>query len=460
MTKMLKKQNGYVLMSSMGLAVLMILIGGTSIYMVQTGAETNKAERNYQIAKYASDYALNTAIKRVIDSSLKNPCGIEATSPSIPEPTGYTLNDTTMPNNSKGTYSFTTQSDGSNLNCMIIAYGKYNGSRVVKSAIIPVKLEPAKAGAMTTNGFSDLTITGDSSLDKAAIASGCGPGVVYKNTSSYITQLETGNEVNATIKTQQNTSANFFDTAFNGSVSDWNSAKSAINTFINARADSVSGTNCEVMPTDAQISSVSCTSSGTNITCSGGSFGTKTINTSSCPEVVIKANTIDITSAIPSVLTINSLTRTKVDIPVGAHAETKGFITSNGTLDLVPKSGAGLDNLLNGIFIGGNAPSTSGLLLNGNKNMMGLYFLGNQTTPLDLELKGTDKIEGALIVNGDINLTRAGGGSASPNIEFKPEKIDYWRGYYNTNNILDALTCSGPPPSKKGMSEKTKMSLF
>ncbi|MFN4152856.1 MAG: hypothetical protein ACK4IX_18075, partial [Candidatus Sericytochromatia bacterium] len=153
MTKKVKQQQGYVLMSSLGLSVLMLLVGGSAIYMVQMGGQTAQAERKYQVAKYAADYALNTAIKAVVDSTLTNPCGVVS-----PNTNSYTSSEFTL-SNSKGKYYYRTQSDAGGVNCIVRATGtdgNSNGARFVKTAIIPVKAAAGSGlGGMTTGQLNN-----------------------------------------------------------------------------------------------------------------------------------------------------------------------------------------------------------------------------------------------------------------------------------------------------------------
>lgn len=462
MIKSTKEQKGYVLMSSMGLAVLMLLVGGTSIYMVQMGSETNQSERKYQIAKYAADYALNKAIKAVVDSTFAKPCGVNSDAKS------YTSSEETLLN-SKGTYSYKTQSDEGDVNCMIMAYGNYNGSRVVKSAIIPVKSDPGTGnGAMSAKTIANLTLNGEN----ASIGSQCGPGAVYENASTSVENtLNEGQNVLGDPKTLKSNNVNVFDSFFGPGISDWPTLSSSLDSIISSRASSVADT-CKVTPPTNEINNTNCNTAvesifigqqlkgkklvdvfedRTVINCSGGV--NKKIDISTCAEVVISAGVMNINNDMKStVLTVNTSNNLTINAP------TKGLLSTDGDLNVSPVNGNVNDrqtNAMEGIFIGNRA---NNLNLSGNETIYGLFFIGSGS--LSFNLNGTDKLAGALAVNGSVDFNRNGGGNGSPNVEFDPSKIMPWRTYYG-NNFLDPLSCSsGTPPSKKAMAERTKMSLF
>jgi hypothetical protein len=450
MTKKIK-QKGYVLMSSLGLSVLMLLVGSSAVYMVQMGGQTVQAERKYQVAKYAADYGLNKAIKAVVDSTFGNPCGVNADAKS------YTSSESTLPN-SKGKYSYRTQSDEQNVNCIIIATGtdgNSDGARVVKTAIIPVKSSGGSGlGGMTTGTLNNLNLNGNN----ASIGSQCGPGVVYQNASQTIVDtLNAGSNVIGSPKVLQAT-INTYDAVFGPGITSWATLSSSIDSMVSTRASLVSN-DCKVIPDPNQVNNTNCNSStqgnGANaktiITCSGGV--NKTIDTTACSEVVISAGSMNITHDTRATTITANITNN-----LNITASTKGMLTSDNVLNMSPPTGN--SQVTSGIFIGATAAN---LNMSGNATLNGLYFLGNPNndTNLAMNINGTDKLAGAMVVNGTVNtFTRNGGGNASPNIEFDPSKIEPWRSYYG-NTFLDPMNCdSGTPPAKKAMIEKTEMSLF
>lgn len=452
-----KKKDGYVLMGALSMSVLMLVVGSASMYMISMGSQTVGSERQYEITRNAADYGLQKAIEAVTKSTEANPCTIASKTDLLP--------------GKEAGYSYFTKSDANGNNCLVYSEGldkvsydnkiagkSISGSRVVKTAIIPTKkVSGSSPGAVSAE---EVKIFNFNSATKPAVGSNCGPAMLYEtisqNAKNNIENAE--NIISGDPKTKQ-ASVNTFDAIFGGNITDQAKLSAAIDSIIKKRAENVSDA-CKAIPPDDKINSTNC-NSGTSggkvvINCTGDYI--KTIDISACEEVVISAGAMtishDMKSTVLTVNTTNNLTFSGQNKPTA-----KGLLSTDGDLNINELKNTNASdrqtNALEGLFIGARA---NNLTMSGNDTIYGLVFIGSGN--LAMNINGTDKVAGAIAVNGGIDFNRKGQGEDVPNIEFNYSKIEPWRNYYGTD-FIESLSCNnGTPPSKKAMLENTKMSLF
>jgi len=159
---MVKNERGVALVIALIMTLLVSIIGVTAIKMSEIGFITFGSEKKYQLAKEAAEYALNAAVKSVIDS---------ASCPSSTPTTPITISGT----NAAYSY-FAISSDSGGNYCFINGKGTYGGATVVRVAIVPKYV--TDYGAITLRKGGTVSVGGSSSI--VSCDSTCKtPGIAY-----------------------------------------------------------------------------------------------------------------------------------------------------------------------------------------------------------------------------------------------------------------------------------------
>lgn len=440
-------QEGYVLATVTILAAMVFLVGSSAIYITSIGSQTLSSEAQYNKAKHAAEFGLNTAIKDVIADTSANKCGI----PSL----GRTLVATPVLGSTgslRPTYSYKTVPDANGDNCFIYSRGKYGDSTVIKTVIIPFKVLPNEGSAMNAGTISSVDFNGSN----VAIGNECGgAGVTTKSVANptELAELTAGSVGTPPVKVDPNP-PNIYSSTFGPTITTHALMQAFIDTTVTTKLlDLTIPSACKVDPPIITTDTV-CTTTSSQVSCSGTGYS-KTVpltGGSACTQVVIKAQNVTISSDMPTTTEFTINATNNLDI----NANIKGLLTSDGNLNLSPGNGN-----VDGIMIGNSAGTVD---ISGNPEIKGLFFVGNATHDATVSalMSGNTSFMGSMIVDGTLtNIRRNGGGNAGPgtyNIEYTPSILNSWGAKYP--GLLKEVSCGpGFPPVMANLS-RTKMIMF
>ncbi|GEM_PF-6876138 len=152
----IKNERGIALVASLMIMLLLLVLGAAAMQMSQLGFFAVSAEKKYQIANWAAEYAVQEGINVTVAN---NAC-IASTG------TG-----------SAGDGSYTYYRMPSSNFCYIHGTGTYVGAKVVKTVVVP-RLSTAEMGAITLRNGGSISMGGSSSIVNCD--TNCKtPGVVY-----------------------------------------------------------------------------------------------------------------------------------------------------------------------------------------------------------------------------------------------------------------------------------------
>lgn len=173
MKNILRNKKGFVLVTALAVMTLLLALGGAAITMSQLGYTSISAEKRYQLATWAADYALMQGVKDIIEgTATTNVC------PSAP------VTGTIGSGASTAYYSYFGIRDNSNTYCFLKAEGKKdaNTASVVKTVLVPIA--GSDWGAIVTKGGS-ISLGGSGAIagcddDEGSCNNRCGvlPGVI------------------------------------------------------------------------------------------------------------------------------------------------------------------------------------------------------------------------------------------------------------------------------------------
>lgn len=483
----IKKQNGYVLISVLSMSVLLLLLGSSAIYMTKMGSQNISSEMLYQKARYASEVGIADAIKAI---NINNQCGATATK-----------NEWTTLSDNKAKYKYYSISDSSNKNCFIHSVGQMNDAKVVKTTIVPYAVTTTTTSSqglnspLMSNQILNLNLDNQLYLGNliisdllaaANISNPCGgPGLLsgltptgnnLATTINNITQLTyfnvvsdlvmpnnvTGitqaiyNQINAIkVDPTKTTAANIYSSLFSGSsgITNYTSLMSKLDNIVTVQGNTA-GSGCSVIAQSGD-NNLSCDiQSGMKVNCSGSNNNSynKTFDMSACSTIALSTATAKVTSDVSSDKKVFINTSKELLI----KGSVSGVLTSDGTLN-IDATGKTLD----GIFIGGKADN---LTLN-NSALKGLYFLTNSSSSssANINLLNTASIDGSVVVDGSVNNASI---DKNAKIRFNPENINKWGQYIS--DFLFGFSCGNSSSStsttavtaKNNYIQKTKMAMY
>ena len=129
-------KRGFSLVTALILLLTLSILGGTAVYISQTGFKVISAEANYEHADKNAEAGLMKAIEQIVNGQ-----------------NCLNLNNTTI----NGALIKTAYSGGS---CFIWSEGQYNNSRVVKVAIITQNLTTSQYGTLLIENLNNISIMG------------------------------------------------------------------------------------------------------------------------------------------------------------------------------------------------------------------------------------------------------------------------------------------------------------
>lgn len=447
----INNQEGYVLATVTILSAMVFLVGSSAIYMTSIGSQTLSSEAQYNKAKHAAEFGLNTAVNYVIVNTAKcgnTPSGIKfppapgATPMPVPGSTGSL----------RPTYNYQTVPDANGDNCFIYSIGKYGEASVIKTVIIPFKVIPNEGSAMRAGSITAVDFNGSN----VAIGNTCnGAGVTTASVANptELAELTAGSFGTPPVVVDPNL-PDVYTSTFGPTISSHALMQTFIDTTVATKLLDISiPSACKVDPPITTTNTV-CTTTSSQVSCSGTGYS-KTVpltGGSACTQVVIKAQNVTISSNMPTTTEFTINATNNLDI----NANIKGLLTSDGNLNLSPGNGT-----VEGIMIGNSAGTVD---ISGNPEIKGLFFVGNaaHNATVSALMSGNTSVMGALVVDGTLtNIRRNGGGNAGPgtyNIEYTPTILNSWGAKYP--GLLKEASCGpGSPPVMANLS-KTKMIMF
>ncbi len=172
MKRYLRQNKGFVLITALAVMTLLLALGGAAMTMSQLGYTSISAEKKYQLATWAADYALMKGVSDIIDGTAPaNPCPSSAVSGTIGSGAGA------------ATYNYYGMKDSGGQYCLLKAKGsKDTSTSVVKTVLVPIA--GSDWGAIVTKG-GNISLGGSGSIagcddDEGSCNGRCGvlPGVI------------------------------------------------------------------------------------------------------------------------------------------------------------------------------------------------------------------------------------------------------------------------------------------
>lgn len=462
-------KSGYVLISVLSLSVLLFILGSSALYMTQMGSQTLSSDLQYKKAKFAADYGINEAIKKLNEEKV---CGTADTR----------VSNRTVVSDKDTKYSFSTIRGDKN--CLIYSIGKFSTSKVIRTAVVPIATDAVSSvtnpnsgnlGAMTSKGIQGLNMQGSSTVvdvnNSNAIVNQCGDKAIVSGSqptgNNFINRVVTSSTSgNNAIKIDNTiTTASLYNTLFksDSGVSNYSSMKEKVRDSVISQAAS-NQVGCSFVPlkiangenTSRNTNNTNCNMNGTIIECNDQDRNPQQvkIDTSKCSKVVLYAGNINLKTMPANNPTIVANSTGNFDI----QGSVSGFFSSEANLNVSNNSGQKSE----GIFVATNASNSN---IGGQLN--GLLFVtnssGNVSTNINTNSGG--KISGAIVVDGNINNTSQNGRT-----EFNPENITKWSNVIP--GLLNEFGCGGATTDnptqtvkvseieKSGYLQKTKMFMF
>jgi hypothetical protein len=155
---------GFALVSALIIMTLLAALGSAAYMMTNMGFAAVSAERRYQLANWAADYAIGAGASFVIDNAICPPSTtITPCASGSPLASGATCDYFSIPDVT-GTF------------CTIYAKGKVGTAQVIKTAVVP-RMGSDWGGIVTRGGT--ITLSGSSAVagcddDEASYANKCG----------------------------------------------------------------------------------------------------------------------------------------------------------------------------------------------------------------------------------------------------------------------------------------------
>lgn len=503
---------GFALVSALIIMTLLAALGSAAYIMTNMGFAAVSAEKKYQLASWAADYAIGAGASYVIDNAICPPS--TTITPCASLASGATCEYFAVPDVT-GTF------------CTIYARGKVGTAKVIKTAVVPRM--GSDWGGMVTRG-GRITLSGSSAIagcddEEASYANKCGmmPALIAPPVGTDLT-LSSSSTVSEMCKTEGKMKGLFGNpphysvslpndlTSRYFNVSDENENGTAWDEFLSLienkygvdiiplpPLNSITG-NCKSEPDQFCCK----TRNSTTIDCYNRSDCTgnvvKTIDLTQCrsgsdpdPQknpIFVKIDALlriehdlsgglanpDIRNAsdVGTVIITASLTNTKIvsggtvtiSLDSGKTMEDSHIFANNLKFDLKASG----DRVRGGTFyaeksttidaIGGPRLGTVNnpiLLLTGDTSMSvpgnltinGLIY----TSATNLSITGAVEIQGSLIINStSANISNTGNGI----IQFNKQVLDNL--YFKVSDLMNKPKCGGG--NKKDWIANTKMTLY
>ena len=374
------KDKGFALVSALIIMTLLAALGSAAYMMTNLGYSAVTAERRYQLANYAADYAIGAGASYVIDKAMCPPS--TTITPCASLTSGATCDYFSIPDVT-GTF------------CIIYAKGKVGTAQVIKTAMVP-KMGSDWGGIVTRGG--SITLSGSSAVagcddDEASYSNKCGmmPALIAPPVGTNLT-LSSSSTVSEMCNTEGKMKGLFGNPPHYQpeipddlvpkyfGVTDANGSGSAWDEFLGLLEAKYSvilkdGSNNQIPPSIPAIPSVvatgdsncnfsgtgSCTTtSASNIKCAGGLPSEKNINLNSCAQVYLDSAGVTLSHDIgnKTILSTSAVT-------IGASSNNLSVI-SNGSVTI---SGSITNAIISADSLTVNANiSNSTVRANGNIN--------------------------------------------------------------------------------------------
>lgn len=435
MKRIICNERGMAILIALTIMLLILIIAGTSMTISQLGYMSIGSEQKYQLATAAAEYAVNT--------------GVAAAA---------TCSQTAVSGNLTGgaSYSYFGRSDNSSAYCFVYGRGQMGTASVVRVTVVP--RSSSDITALVANNVSNETFNGANS---AISSSGCGPAVIYESCgfSSCSSTMSAESHFEGSPKAQQKTIDDMTSKLFN--AADWNdlvnqniAAAATLNSsvpaackFYSSNAATVANTTCTTINNSGDIK---CETSG------GGT--TYIYASSNCSTVLITAGQVTINDTQNQAPDMFVYAGNTLSISLNGNQPTLSGYFCTGTTGETSFNMSG-DGGFTGILTTARA---NNITLSGNTTSEGLIFVGNSGTETpNVTINGNDKFQGSMVFNGNVEMTRNGGGTAYPNIEYSADQINAWRSKFGgslLSSLIRTASCGGG--SLSSATSRTKTTVY
>ncbi|MBF0327698.1 MAG: hypothetical protein HQL10_00900 [Nitrospirae bacterium] len=435
MGKIIRNERGMAILIALTVMLLILVIAGASMTISQLGYMSVGSEQKYQLATAAAEYALNAGVAAAAT------CSPTSTSGSL---TGG------------ASYSYFGRPDNSSTYCFVYGKGQMGTASIIRVTVVP--MSTSDVTALVANNISNETFNGDNS---AISSNGCGSAVIYESCgfSNCSTTISTESHFIGEPKAQQKTIDDMTSKLFNASswsdlvtqniaaAATLNSSVPAACKFYSSNATTVANTTCTTINNSGDIR---CETSG------GGT--TNILASSNCTTVLITAAQVtinDTQNQAPDMFVYASET---LSVGLSGNQPTLSGYFCTGTSGETSFNMSG-----SGGFTGILATArASNITLSGNTTSEGLIFVGNSGTETpNVTINGNDKMQGAMVFNGNVEITRNGGGTAYPNIEYSADQINAWKSKFGgslLSSLIKTASCGGG--SLSSATSRTKTTVY
>ena len=138
MTRCRCNADGFVLVAALCVMVILIVLGGAAMTLSELGYISFSAERSYQLANWAAEYALKRA-SHLVDTACPSSEGSGAAGSAA--------------------FRYQYRQIGSDL-CFVKAVGMHSGAQVVKTGVVPFGSARQPYGALTLRSGGTVEVSG------------------------------------------------------------------------------------------------------------------------------------------------------------------------------------------------------------------------------------------------------------------------------------------------------------